>query len=306
MPNEKILILGGTGFLGSHLALKSLEKGYHVTVLSLNTPHVSSKINQVTYIQCDIRSYVDLKKIINGDSFDYVVNLGGYVDHRNFSEGGSKTIDAHLIGVINLLKVINLNKLKRFIQIGSSDEYGASGAPQNENDTGVAFSPYSFSKLAVTQLLQMLYKKEQLPIVVIRLFLVYGPGQNRERFLPQIINGCLSKESFPVSWGEQLRDFCYIDDVIRGILLSINSKNALGEIINIASGSPIKIKNLVNMTQKIIGCGKPNYGGYPYRKDENMELYADIQKANKLLKWHPEVDLKEGLEKTIKYFKCSF
>ena len=133
--------------------------------------------------------------------------------------------------------------------------------------------------------------------------MVYGPGQNDQRFLPQIIKGCLQGSSFSTSEGQQLRDFCYIDDVIEGIFLTLESSNANGEIINIASGEGVKIRTVIDEVVKIVGKGTPNYGQVPYRNGENMALYADISKSKKILDWKPEVSLEKGLEKTIDSYK---
>jgi nucleoside-diphosphate-sugar epimerase len=303
MSTERILIIGGTGYIGRNLALKCLEIGHSVTVLSINSLPENLKINKVTYVHCNISSIDDLHQKINNYSFEYVVNLSGYVDHSNFSDGGASVIDNHLTGVLNILKIIDWDPLKRFVQIGSSDEYGKNEAPQNEKFFGDPFSPYSFGKLAATQLLQMLHRTESFPMVVIRLFLVYGPKQNSSRFIPQIIEGCLSGKQFPVSTGDQLRDFCYIDDIIRGIVLTLNNKNVIGEIINLGSGNPISIKKMILKIKNGIGMGYPNFGQYQARPNENMKLYADITKAKIILDWQPNIDLEEGLKKTIKSFK---
>ena len=121
--------------------------------------------------------------------------------------------------------------------------------------------------------------------------------------IPQIIYGCLENNEFPVSQGEQLRDFCHVSDFINAIFSSFSNNNAFGEVINVASGTPVSIKEIVIIIQKIIGTGSPNFGEIPYRTGENMALYADISKANKLLNWSPKITLQDGLEKTVKFQK---
>jgi nucleoside-diphosphate-sugar epimerase len=164
-------------------------------------------------------------------------------------------------------------------------------------------SSYSAAKLAATQLIQMLAKQECFPGTVLRLFLVYGPGQNKQRFLPQVIEGCLRGASFPVSKGEQLRDFCYMDDVIDALIRAAMNREAQGEVINIASGQPVSIASMIKKVKARINCGEPQFGSVPYRSGENMSLYADISKAKQVLGWEPTVSLADGLEKTIAYFK---
>ena len=300
---KRLLIAGGTGFIGRNLALSAVKDKYSVTVLSLNIPVVEKKIEGVEYLQADITNLSELQKQLQGLHFEYVVNLSGYIDHRGFLEGGRAVIDAHFVGVQNLLQVIDWDKLKRFVQIGSSDEYGNLLAPQSEEMREEPISPYSLGKIASTQLLQMLYRTEKLPAVILRLFLVYGPGQDNKRFLPQIIKGCLFNARFPVSAGEQLRDFCYIDDITEGIMRALVNDKVNGEVINLASGNPVEIREVVKQVQKTVGQGDPEFGEIPYRVGENMALYADRSKAKELLGWSSSVTLEEGIEKTVDNYR---
>lgn len=303
LSSEKLLIVGGTGFIGRHLVLNAVKRGYSTVVVSLNPLDTKKKIDGVEYLQADIINLVNLKKRLKDAKFEYVVNLSGYIDHGNFLEGGRNIIDAHFVGVQNLLQTIDWSVLKRFVQIGSSDEYGSLPAPQSEEIREKPISSYSLGKLASTQLLQMLHRTEGLPAVTLRLFLVYGPGQNNRRFLPQIIKGCLSNSVFPTSAGEQLRDFCYVDDITDGILSTLIHDKVNGEVINLASGSPIAIRDVVEQVQQTIGKGVPEFGKIHYRAGENMALYANVLKAKKLLGWSSVVTLQEGVRDTVNYYK---
>jgi len=303
---KRLLVIGGTGFIGRNLTIKAIQQGFIVTVVSLNKPASYRCIDSVEYIDVDIVDRVTLQQKLKDHKFEYVINISGYVDHSNYSSGGRKVIDTHFIGLLNLLDSIDLTSLQRFIQIGSSDEYGSTLAPQNETFREAPISPYSFSKVASTHLLQMLYRTEKLPVVVLRLFLVYGPGQNDSRFLPKIIQGCLSGDTFPVSNGKQLRDFCFIDDVTQGIMKALIKEKAVGEVINIASGKPVPIRDVVNHVCYIVGSGSPEFGMVKFRSGENMELYADIDKAHKLLGWKQHVGLMDGIIKTVDYFLDSY
>jgi nucleoside-diphosphate-sugar epimerase len=257
----------------------------------------------IDYITADIRYFKQLKSVLSNKEINYVVNLGGYIDHVNFMSGGYSVIDTHFNGVLNLVRCLDWNKIKGFVQIGSSDEYGDLKAPQSENKRERPISSYSLGKVAANQFLQMLNREEDFPIVILRLFLVYGPGQDEKRFIPQIIQGCLKEESFPVSLGEQLRDFCYIEDVVQGILSAMKCSDAYGEIINIASGNPVKIRKVIELIRNRIEKGSPQFGKVKYRKGENMALYADISKAKKILSWRPAIKLSKGIDKTISYYQ---
>ena len=300
MAKGNLLIVGGGGFIGSNLALNAYKSNYTVFIISLNVPKV--KIKSITYIQADITNFKQLKDRLSDYSFDYVVNLSGYIDHSSFMEGGNEMIDVHFEGVRNIIKLIDWSRIKRFVQIGSSDEYGNLPAPQNEEMREEPISSYSLGKVASTKMLQMLSRTENFPAVILRLFLVFGPGQSDNRFLPQIIQGCLTGDNFPTSKGEQLRDFCYVDDVSNGILKTLTNDSVNGEVINLASGRPLAIREVIEMVQKDINLGIPNFGEIPYRKGENMFLYADVSKSRKLLNWLPEVSIEDGISRTIQSF----
>ena len=299
---KKLLVTGGTGFIGYHLILAAKKKQWDVTSISLQKPKLHRYIKGVKYIKVDITDIEELRKKLK-KSFHYIVNLAGYGKHNSFSEGGDKIFKTHFLGLVNLTKIFPKKKIKKLVQIGSSEEYGLALAPQEENIECKPNSPYALGKLASTDFLKILYEKEKYPSTTIRLFLVYGPGQENNRILPQVINGCIKNKKFPISKGSQTRDFCYIDDVVKAILSALSSKRANGEIINIGSGEPQLVKNVVEKIRKILKKGKPQYGKIKFRKGENIKLYPIIKKAKQKLKWRPKTKFNTGLKITINSFK---
>jgi len=301
MKTPHLLVIGGTGFIGHHLLKASLQKDWQVSSVSLNPPTKGRFVDGISYLYLDLTDRLLVKDAL-GEDFDYVVNLGGYINHQLFKDGGRKLIDTHFTTTQNLLENLPRSKLKRFVQIGSSDEYGNAPAPQHEELREQPITPYSLAKTACTHFLQMLHRTEKFPAVTLRLFLTYGPGQDSGRFMPQIIRGCLNDKSFPTSRGEQLRDFCYVDDTVGAILQALKVPRVEGEIFNIASGKAVSIRTMIEKICTLLGSGKPGYGEVSYRHGENMALYADISKAKNNLKWEPLTSLEEGLTKTIDYF----
>ena len=295
----KLLIVGGTGFIGRAVAKEAVKRGFQVTIISKNNCPKPKQLKNTEYISVDIANKNNLKLVLKGKVFCYVLNLGGYINHASYYDGGSEVFKVHFNGTKNLVTYIEKSNLKSFIQIGSSDEYGANNAPQNESQRELPISPYSLAKVASTHFLQMLYRTEGFPVAIIRLFLVYGPEQDDTRFIPQIVKGCLNNDKFPVSHGEQLRDFCYIDDIVNGILTALINININGEVINLASGKPVTIREVVEKVKKTVGKGEIEFGKVPYRIGENMELYADTSKAKELLEWEPLVTLSQGIFKTV-------
>jgi len=293
-----LLIVGGSGFISYHLAIQAKKKEWKVTSISTHNPNRYRYIKGVNYLKTDIKNLQKLKKKLYG-TFTYVVNLGGYVNHsfsRNIEKKMKKT---HFIGLVNLTKIFLKKKIIKFIQIGSCAEYGTAHAPQNESLQCLPNSPYALAKLAATRFSLMLYISKKFPITILRFFQVYGPKQDQNRALPQIIKNCLNNKKFSVSEGNQIRDFCYVDDVVKAIFLALKSRNSDGEIINIGYGNPTKIKDLIKKISRIIKGGKPQFGKIKYRKDENMKVYPNIKKAFIKLKWKPKINLDRGIKIVI-------
>jgi nucleoside-diphosphate-sugar epimerase len=297
---DKILIVGGTGFIGRHLAERCLKDTPFVACLGLNSEKSFSK--DIEFIHADISDKKQLQSVLRDKSFHYVFNLGGYIDHTAYFKGGRRLIESHFMGLMNLIDCLNKEELRGFVQIGSSDEYGNAPAPQKEHMREMPISPYSLAKTAASHFIQMISDTEGFPGVVLRFFLVYGPGQDDRRFLPQIIKACLKNDGFKTSEGKQLRDLCYVQDAVDAMLKAALSSDAKGHIINIASGIPVSIREMVEKVIKLTGGGKPLWGTYSYRKGENMELYADVGLAKNILQWESKTSLEEGLIKTINYY----
>lgn len=298
---KKILITGGTGFIGYHLAKKCLKLNWKVTSLSSNNPKKVRKLKKVKYLIADISSKKKLKNKIK-INFDYVVNLAGYVDHSR----KLKTIKSHYNGCKNISSLFINSKIKKFIQIGSSIENGKINSPQLENNTPdrKILSAYGEAKLLSSNFLLDLNKKYNFPVTILRLYLIYGPYQDPNRVIPITILNSIFNKKFDCSDGRQSRDFLYIDDLVDGIIkILIKKDNLSGEIINLGSGKPTKIKKIIKNIVNLVGSGKPIFGKVRFRKDEINKLYPNLNKAKKLINWAPKTDLNLGLKKTIFFYK---
>ena len=298
---KEILIIGGTGFIGYHLAKKSLKKGWKVTSISSNPPKKIRYLPKVNYVRCDITNKKLLKNRIK-KNFDYVVNLGGYIDHSN----KKKTLLSHYNGCKNLTEIFLKKIPSSFIQIGTSLEYGNSNSPQKESikcNLKSIKSIYGKAKLLSSNHVINLFKKKNFPSTVLRPYLVYGPRQDVNRFLPTIIKRCIKDKKFPTSKGDQLRDFLYVDDAIEAIIKSLTNKNARGKIFNIGYGKPKIIKNVIEKVKKISKGGKPQYGMFKLRKFDIPKLYPSIQKVKNTINWKPKISFDKGLKKTINFYR---
>lgn len=300
---KKILIVGGTGFLGYHLCKSAINKRWDVTSISLKKPIKKRYIKDVKYIYLDITKTKQLKSKIKSN-YDYVVNFAGYVNHQE----KTRTYNSHYKGCKNLVDFFLDKKIKSFIQIGSCTEYGLLKSPQLETkkfDLSKIKSTYGKAKLLATNYLLRKNLENNFPCSILRLYLVYGPKQDFNRLIPIVIKNCIRNKTFPCSKGLQMRDFLYVDDFVKSVFKCIRSKHSKGHIFNIGYGKPIRVRNVIKKINKGIGFGNPEYGKIALRVDEINSLYPNISKSSKILKWKPTIKFLTGIKKTIKYYKNS-
>jgi nucleoside-diphosphate-sugar epimerase len=293
---KKILIVGGSGFIGYHLAKGCLKKKWNVVSISTHKPKKKRYLKKVKYIICDISEKKILKKKIK-EKFNYVVNLGGHVDHSN----SKKTFLSHYIGLKNLAEIFQLKKPELFLQIGSGGEYGKSKSPHTEeNENKLGKSVYYKSKFLASEHLVSLFRKKNFPSTILRLYQIYGPRQDKNRIVPIAIDNCLKNKIFNCSSGLQWRDFLYVQDLVNCIFKVFRYKNRVkGEIINIGSGKTMQVKKIISLVREKIGKGRPLFGKIKMREDEILKVYPSIKKANKILNWKPSTHLSRGLQFTI-------
>jgi len=297
MKNRKsVLVVGGSGFLGFHLCNFFLKKNFRVLSLSLNPPTKLRKIKKVKYYFGDISNLSKIKflKLLE---IDYVINCGGYVDHYN----KSKTFKSHVQGCKNLFRIFHKKNIKRFVQLGSSSEYGLNPSPHKENIKEKPKGTYGKYKLMATKFLVNF--KNSFPLVIVRPYQIYGPFQDNNRLIPFTINSCIKNEKFHCTPGKQKRDFLFIDDFTNFIYKCLNNKKCLGEILNVGFGRPIEIKKVIKKIRKKIKSGQPEFGKITIRKDEQKKVFPSINKAFKFINWKPKVSFDKGLNITIKYYK---
>ena len=298
---KKILITGGTGFIGYHLAKKCVRMGWEVTSFSKKKPKPIRTLKEVNYLFGDLTKKKDLKVLKK--KFDYIVNAAGVVDHSS----NPKVYKAHYLGCKNLANFFLKKKIKLFLQVGSCVEYGPQKSPQKEDykpKIKDLKSMYSKGKLAASKYLMELYDKYRFPVIIFRLYLNYGPNQDFNRFLPVIIDGCIRGKKFPCSSGIQYRSFTFVDDLVRAMVIALKKTHLSGNTFNIGNNKPVKIKRIVQYINRYVKKGTPLYGKIKFRKDEIKHLYPNISKAKLLLNWQPKVSFSR-LSRTINYYKSN-
>jgi nucleoside-diphosphate-sugar epimerase len=248
---------------------------------------------------------VFVEKCLQAAHPEYIFHLAAYKERSVQMEAFKEAITANLEATLNLVtSAQHIPSLQALVVMGTVDEYGSSTAPFLEGTREAPVNAYSFSKLCVTHLCEIMHTLYDLPCVVLRPTVAYGPGQASDMFVPALIQSLIAGKPFPMTKGEQTRDFIYISDLISAILQSGVCRAARGQIINVGSGYPVTIAQLASTVEQLIDAkALVEYGSLPYRTSEIMEYGVNLDKAHNLLNWKAEIALDAGLQETIAYYK---
>lgn len=298
MTGKNLLVVGGSGFIGKNIIKFYKKKKFKIYNLSLNKKNLDADVN----INLNINDKKLLKNKISKLDINFIIYTAGYVKHNQLNEYDEITLFSHYIGLKNLLSSISLSNLKKIIYIGSSEEYGESTKKLDEKSIISPNTFYGLSKYLSSIYLFNLHQEINLPVTIFRPFLLYGPHQDSNRLIPYLIKNLINNKKIACSSGTQIRDFLHIDDFVKATYLAYKLKKTNGEIFNIASGRPIKIKMIYNIMKKYFY--KSNIKTTKkIRKSEREILYADISKAKAIMRWEPSINIYDGIKETINHFK---
>lgn len=305
-----ILVTGGAGFIGSHLVTALIDRGHKVRVLDNfctskreNLKHVQDKVEIHEADMCDPaackRATTDIEIVFHEAALGSVPKS---VDEPQPSH------DTNINGTFNILRACVDNKVRRVIYAGSSSAYGDSDiSPKHEGLVPSPLSPYAVQKLTGEYYLSAFHECFGLETLTLRYFNVFGerqdPNSRYAAAIPAFVIAILRGES-PTIFGEgkHSRDFTYIDNVVHGNMLAMETKNAAGAAINIACGGQITVNQVIAAINAALGTDiKPNY--VDPRPGDVLHSCADITLAKNILNFEPTVSFEAGLKQSIDYYK---
>lgn len=306
---NRVLVTGGAGFLGSHLCEKLLEQGNEV--ICLDNFFTGHKSNIAHLLQ---NPYFELiRHDVTAPFFaevDQIYNLACPASPIHYQYNPIKTIKTSVMGSINMLGLAKRVKAT-ILQASTSEVYGDPIVhPQmeeywgNVNPIGIR-SCYDEGKRCAETLFFDYHRQNQVKIKVVRIFNTYGPRMDRNdgRVISNFIVQALQNQEITIfGTGEQTRSFCYVDDLIDGLIKMMNSPEELCGPINMGNPGEFTMNQLAHMIIKMTGS-KSKIVYHPLPEDDPMRRQPDISKAKSYLNWEPTTPLKEGLSRTIEYFK---
>lgn len=316
---NKVLVTGADGYIGSHLVQGLLEKGYNVKCFTLYNSLGSNgwldtlpaeMQGNIEIVAGDIRDPHFVKHAISG--CDAVLHLAALIAIPYSYHAPDAYVDVNVKGTLNIVQAAKELGIKKVVHTSTSEVYGSAlYVPINEDHPLQGQSPYSASKIGADQIALSFYKSFNTPVAIIRPFNAYGPRQSARAVIPTIITQ-IAQGSHQIKLGAltPTRDFTFVKDTVSGFIAVLEQDASIGEVINIGSGFEISIQDtakLIAQTMKSDIEILTDEERFRPEKSEVNRLYADIQKAKKILDWAPIYGgingFQKGLSITIDWFE---
>ena len=314
LSNKSVLVTGAGGFVGSHLVEAMVQDGAKVKAFV----HYNSRndwgmlewvdkkvIDQVEVVSGDIRDSDGIRKIVKNQ--DIVFHLAALIGIPYSYVNPLDVAETNIQGTLNLLLASNESGIEKFIHTSTSEVYGtAQYVPINEKHPINPQSPYAASKASADQLALSFYYTYQLPVGIIRPFNIYGPRQSARSVIPNIIMQALSREKIRIGSLSSSRDLTYVSDSVKGFIQFAECDQTKGEVVNLGSENEISVKNLIEIIEtnlnKKLNIVQESERIRP-EKSEVKRLVSNSEKAKKLFVWKPEIEIEQGIQKTIAWIK---
>ncbi|MGC8877750.1 MAG: SDR family oxidoreductase [Anaerolineae bacterium] len=305
------LITGGAGFIGSHLVEELVHHRQYVRVLDNfssgrreNLAHLAA---YVEIIEGDIRDIATVRQAMEG--VDYVLHQAALASVPYSVADPLTTDQVNVRGTLNVLLAARDAHVRRVVFASSCAVYGDSPAlPKHEQMPPEPLSPYAASKLAGEGYCRAFHQVYGLPTVVLRYFNVFGPRQNPHSqyaaVIPKFINSALSGCALTVFGdGQQSRDFVYVANVVMANLLACQADEAVGQVINVASGQHYSLLELIEHLKNLLDGKALQVEHLPPQPGDIRHSLGDIRRATQLLGYVPRIDFATGLCETVQYFR---
>ncbi|MER2513614.1 MAG: NAD-dependent epimerase/dehydratase family protein [Nitrosomonas ureae] len=316
LDGQKVLITGGAGFIGSHLARRLVNLGAEVTLVDSLIPEYGGNLHnlhdiaqQVRLNISDVRDPHSMKYLVQG--VDLVFNLAGQTSHMDSMQDPFTDLEINSRAQLSILEALrHHNPTARMIFASTRQIYGRPDyLPVDEKHPQRPVDVNGINKIAGESYHLLYHAVYGIPTCALRLTNTYGPGMRirdaRQTFVGIWIRRLLEGESFEVWGGEQLRDFNYVEDVVDAFIAAATNPKAWGRLFNLGSGEVISLAGLADLLLKINGGGHYQLHEFPgeRKKIDIGDYYSDFSLISQDLGWHPCTTLREGLKHTLDYFR---
>jgi nucleoside-diphosphate-sugar epimerase len=298
---RRAVVTGASGFIGANLAARLAAAGVEVHAIVRHTSdrwRLAPVADRLRIHALDMQDAAQVTRLLRDTSPDVIFHLATY---RGSSDDYRSAYATNVGGLLNLLEAAPPG-LRRFVHFGSSTEYGSRDAAIGEEAALKPATLHGLTKAAATQLACQYAWKNRLPVVVLRLFHVYGPWDRPARFIPQIVTAALSGGSIRLTPPGFRHDWTFVDDVTGAAIAAAAAPLECGEVINVASGRDWSNEKIVNTIERLCGCTiRRDPRTLAPRPHDSLRWVADVDRARRLLNWTAAWPLEAGLSATIEW-----
>lgn len=296
LASRRVFVTGAAGFIGSHLCRALLDGGAEVHGISRKVQLDSG--GGMQWWQGDLADASIVRDLLAAIKPDIVFHLASHVAGSRDLRLIRPTFESNLLSTVNLLMVGSELGCHRIILTGSLEE-----AESNGNEM-VPCSPYAAAKAASSSYARMFHALYQTPVVIARLFMVYGPGQQDvSKLIPYVTQSLLNKQPPRLSSGQRQIDWIYVQDVVDGLIAAAQAPNIEGHTIDLGSGTLVSIQTIVQqLADRIDPRVELLWGALPERQMEQTRV-ANIKKTYDSTGWKPQISLTAGLECTVDWYR---
>ena len=304
----RVLVTGGTGFIGRHLVRALVARGDTVAVAG-RRPREALPAGVLpeaaAYHRADLSEPETAPRLLAAARPERVFHLASAVDVARDLAHLETQVRSTQMAAVHVARACLEAGVERLVHVGTCEEYGNGPAPFRETQAASPVSPYSAAKAAATSFVRMLSASFGLRAVVVRPFLTYGPEQEPNLFIPALICSALAGRDFPMTGGEQTREFNYVEDIVAGLLRAAEAPGIDGMVLNLGCAEPRRIRDVAALVLHLMGDPiRAELGKLPYRPGETWEFYCDNTRARQQLGWSPQVPLEDGLRRTIAWYRA--
>lgn len=294
-----VLVTGAGGFLGSHLARELAARGARVHGLvrpGRDYPRLAGA--DVLLLQAELGDREGVLKALRTARPQLVFHLAACTDRQRSLRSLDKLAASNIDGTLNVLRAAAACGVENLVYTGTADEYGRGHAPFSEAQQADPLTPYAASKATGTLWCQTMFRSVGLSCICARLFMVYGPGQPADFFLPQLLASVSSGETLKMTKGEQTRDFTWVGDNVEALLRLGLRPDLGGEVFNVCSGVETTLKGVIETLGEVLGRPVPvELGAIPYREGELFRSWGSPAKLLGEVGYRPSTTLRDGLER---------
>jgi nucleoside-diphosphate-sugar epimerase len=301
--SARLLVTGASGFVGARVTRLALDRGLAVTALvgpQSRLDRLAPVLDDVEVVRADVadeRALGAAVRTIRPDATIHLAAAGAVVRE----DAMRLLLDTNALAPATLASALARVGCRRLVTVGSSSEYGTPEGPMDERLAALPDDPYGVAKLAGGLLARIAAREGGMESTHLRLFSVYGPGEDPVRLVASVVTALLAGRPMDLTPGNQVRDFVFVDDVADGLLRAIDAPALDGLTCNLGSGEPVTVAQLCRTVADLTGADPAllRFGARPYRAGERFAWRAETTRAQLALGWRATTSLSDGLTATI-------